>query len=59
MAGPGAEYVTGAVLRVDGGVAVATFGEATGLEYPFTVADFWEAVAEAEADEVCRWEAVD
>ena len=47
------------VHSADGGIAVATFGGAIGLEYPFTVADLWEVVAEAEADEVHRWEAVD
>jgi hypothetical protein len=44
------------VVEIEGGIDVSTFGGATGLDYPFTLADFWEVVAETEEDEIRRWE---
>ena len=47
------------VDEMAGGIEVRTSRTGTGLGYPFTMADFWEVVAEAEDDEVRRWEAED
>jgi hypothetical protein len=44
------------VVEIEGGIDVETFGGATGLDYPFTLGDFWEVVAETEEDEIRRWE---
>jgi hypothetical protein len=44
------------VVEIEGGIDVETFGGATGLDYPFTLGDFWEVVADAEEDEIRRWE---
>ncbi len=37
------------------GVLVRTTGCATELRYPFTLADFWEVVAEIEDDHLRSW----
>ena len=43
------------VEDVSGGVLVSTSGCGTELRYPFLLSDFWEVVAEVEADHLRTW----